>query len=145
MELVNSICEDIRFYEDKVKIIKKYLVPKIIEAQSFENISNENINIIFNVVDYETLTQIKIPIEEIIQNPLIEEFVETNWKIGNCFNCKKLRPMNKCKDEHDEECEYSEITSPEGCSQSFCDECIFHVCSNTHDCPAVRCQSCSEM
>ena len=145
MELLNNICLDISFYDDRVKIIRKYLLPKILEEKSFANINVSLLNDVFNCLNIEEIIILEKEIEKIIGTFDKDTFTQTDYNIGLCHNCKIVSPLIKCKREHDEDCEYSEITSPEGCLQLFCDNCIFHICAHTNECRAVRCEACSSI
>ena len=142
MDLINSICLDIGYYEDKVAIIRKYLLPLILEEKSLKNVNPLLIQDVFHCLNAEQTEILRDEIQEIVGDFHTENFVETEWKISTCNNCKKLKAVLKCKGSHDEECEYGEVTSEEGCGEKFCDDCIFHVCGHTNECEAIRCESC---
>jgi hypothetical protein len=140
MDLVNRICLDLG--ADRVTIVKRYLLPLILEEKSLANVSAELVNTVFSVLDEEEIEILKGEIEEIIGEEIDENFLETDWKVGKCEGCEKIRCLTKCKNDHDDDCEYSEITQEEGCNRKFCDSCIFHTCETP--CNAIRCKSCSE-
>ena len=142
MELINSICLDIAYYEDKLTIIRKYLLPKILEEKSLKNVNPLLIQDVFHSLNPEQIEILRPEIQEIVGDFETEDFVETKWKIGTCKNCEQLKAVLKCKGLHDEECEYGEVTTEEGCGSIFCDACIYHLCAHTNDCKAVRCESC---
>ena len=142
MEEVIEICNDLSF-PDKGFIIQKYLL-KYLKNKNLSELEPELITDIFNSLSKEDVEEFKEQIEDIIGEFNLEEFTEIKWKIGNCFNCSELGSVERCKKEHIDECEYEEITEPEGCRNLFCDDCIFHRCSNQNDeCPVVRCENCS--
>lgn len=143
---IAEICLDITFREDRQNIIQKYLLPYLISKKlRLSDLDPELLSDIFNVLDEEQVEVLREQIEPIIEEFVSSEFVETKWKIGKCHNCDELSGLTKCKYEHDEECAYGEITDPEGCKNSFCDNCIFHVCAHEfEECPAIRCGNCAE-
>lgn len=143
MDLINSICLDITYYEDKLSILRKYLLPIILEEKSLKNVNPLLLQDVFHCLNPEQVEILRDEIQEIVGDFDTEDFVETEWKIGTCNSCKKLKAVLKCKRLHDEECEYGDITTEEGCGNIFCDECIFHVCEYTNDCKAIRCKTCS--
>jgi len=146
MDLVNSICLDISFYNDRLNIIRKYLLPHILENKSFDNVNTKLLQDVFNCLNEEEINLLKTQIQEIVGEIHIDDFLETDWKIGICTACQKIKPVMKCKGEHHEECEFSEITEEEGCKKPFCDDCIYHICAANADnceCEAIRCESCS--
>ena len=144
MEIVN-ICLDIEYPEDRNNIIKKYLFPKIFDNTiTLEDIDFKLLSDVFNLLEEEQVNILKDQLENFIGDFETDEFIETYWKIGKCYNCEKVSVVTKCKKEHDEECPYSEITDSEGCKNVFCDDCLFYICAYDHpDCPATRCESCS--
>ena len=141
MDLINKICLDLTV--DRVIIVKKYLLPLILEQKSLKGVSPELLSDMFSVLQEEDLEILKDEIEEIIGEEISNNFSETHWKIGECSGCKKIGCLTKCKHDHDEDCEYSEVTKEEGCNQKFCDSCIFHTCESP--CTAIRCKSCCEI
>jgi hypothetical protein len=146
MELIIDICKDLTFPPDKENIIKKYLLPILIESpEKFLEISPELLSNIFTILNEKEVEILYSYIQKIIGDFNISEFKEIKWKIGNCFQCKKLSSLIKCKKEHDEDCPYIDMTSPEGCGNLFCEECLFQICSDDNEeisCSAIRCSSC---
>jgi len=144
MEIVN-ICLDIVYPEDRNNIIKKYLLPKLIDGDlTLEQVNYKLLTDIFNLLEEEDVENLREQLEKFVGEFETEEFLETYWKIGKCHNCEKISVVTRCKKEHEEECPYSEITEPEGCKNVFCDECLFHICAYDHpDCSATRCGTCS--
>ena len=144
MEEVADICKDLN-YPEKEFIIRKYLF-KYLYGESFTKLDVKLITDIFNILDEEEVLEFQEQIEEIIGEFNIEDFVNVKWKIAYCHNCGTLDSVERCKKEHIEECAYSEITEEEGCRNLFCDDCIYHRCENQNpDCPAVRCEACSNV
>ena len=141
MDLINKICLDLTV--DRVNIVRKYLLPLILQNGSLKGVSPELLSDVFSVLQEEELEILKDEIEEILGSEIDENFMETHWKVGECYACKKISCLTKCKHDHDEDCEYSEVTKEEGCSQKFCDNCIFHTCESP--CTAIRCKSCCEI
>ena len=142
MEVVR-ICEDIAGDEDREKIIRKYLFPRLLNEDVFLTDAQLLLNDIFNMIEEEEFEILRDQIVDIVGEIKAQEFVETRWKLGECYNCESFGQIFKCKKEHDDECGYSEIGEPFGCHNLFCEDCIFHTCSNLgEDCPAVRCEDC---
>jgi hypothetical protein len=145
MNLITKICIDIEFFPDKEKIIRKYLLPLLIEnPEALLELDPQILGNIFNILEKEEIEKLTPSINTIIGDFDISEFLEIKWKIGKCSQCSQTRNLIKCKGEHDDDCPYIECIS-NSCSKLYCENCIFHICSNEFpDCPAIRCESCSE-
>ena len=141
MDLINKICCDLSF--ERIPIIRKYLLPEILNEKTFDNVYISLLSDLFNCLEKEEVITLREPIEDLVGEFDIDEFLETEWKIGVCNKCKTVKSVLKCKHEHEEECEYCEITSPEGCQKYFCEDCVFHICESP--CKAIRCEECSEI
>ena len=141
MDLINKICLDLTV--DRIKIVKKYLVPLILSEKSLKNVESELLNDVLCVLEMDEVEILRNEIEEIIGQEVDENFVNVDWKVGCCSACKKIACLTKCKNDHDEDCEYSEVTKEEGCNLKFCDSCMFHKCQAP--CNAIRCKSCCEI
>ena len=141
MDLINKICLDLTV--DRVKIVRKYLVPLILEEKSLKNVNAELLRDVFAVLEKDEVEILKGDIEKIVGEEIDENFCNIDWKVGECAGCKRIGCLTKCKNDHDEDCSYCEVTKEEGCNRKFCDSCIFHTCEEP--CNAIRCKSCCEI
>jgi hypothetical protein len=148
MDLVIKICEDITFPCDKDNIIKKYLLPFLLqEPEKLLDIKPELLTNIFNILDPKEIKILSPYIEKIVGEINIEEFNSIKWKIKQCSDCKQIKHVLKCKNQHVEDCPCLDFTSYQGCNNYFCEDCIYQICSdmeNDLDCPSFRCKNCCE-
>jgi len=142
MEEVTNICKDLTF-PDKEFIIRKYLL-KYLHDGGLLKLDPDLITDVFNILNSDEIEIFKDQITQIIGDFDQEDFENIKWKINYCHNCSELGSVERCKNEHMEDCAYGEITSEEGCRNLFCHDCIYHLCSNENEeCEAVRCEECS--
>jgi len=141
MELIVKICLDVSYQNDRNKLIRKYLIPILLnEPTKLLEIENDILSDVFNNLEKEEIDILHPSMEKIIGEFDKDNFLEINWKIGKCFKCEKLSCLLKCKKEHDENCFYSTT----GCGKLFCEDCVFQICSEEDmECSAIRCEECS--
>ena len=86
MDLINKICLDLSV--DRIKIVKKYLVPLILSEKSLKNVNIELLNDVLCVLEMDEVEILKSEIEEILGQEVDENFVNVDWKVGICSACK---------------------------------------------------------